>query len=147
LFVLAAGLGPLADRVSSKVLALALTAAAMCLATMILVSVSAKHAQVTGLAAVALAGCCLHVLLFAGSASLRSLAPLYAVLIGGWAFVGYIEPEPPLAGLLVLPAAPLALWVGRLLPFSHDTWRSTIVALVAVAVVLATGVAWTLLAS
>ena len=32
------------------------------------------------------------------------------VIVGGAAFVGHIDPQPPLLPLLIVPCAPLALW-------------------------------------
>jgi hypothetical protein len=40
--------------------------------------------------------------------------PAIQIAIGGIAFVACIEPDPPQYGLLLLPAAPLGVWVGEL---------------------------------
>lgn len=41
----------------------------------------------------------------------RALIPAYSTLVGGAAFVGFVEPQPPLPGFLIAACAPLALWV------------------------------------
>jgi hypothetical protein len=41
--------------------------------------------------------------------AIRALLPAATIVVGGAAFVGSIEPQPPLYGLLALPAAPLGL--------------------------------------
>ena len=42
---------------------------------------------------------------------LRSLALPYAVIVGGNAFAGYVYPSPPLCLMLLIPLAPLGLWL------------------------------------
>ena len=40
----------------------------------------------------------------------RGLIPAFMVVVGGTAFVGCIEPQQPVFAILLVPAAPLALW-------------------------------------
>jgi hypothetical protein len=47
------------------------------------------------------------------------MIPVYAVLAGGSAFVGTIEPSPPLPIILVAPAAPLVLWLFAVGPLAR----------------------------
>jgi hypothetical protein len=53
-----------------------------------------------------------------------ALLPAATIVLGGAAFVGCIEPQHPLYGLLVLPAAPLGLWLSAVRPFKSRTGRT-----------------------
>jgi hypothetical protein len=108
--LLAALLEPLAGRVPARTLLAAMALAAACVAALIAGFVSLTYARPALSAVAALAGCwvaCWFGLRFLPA---RGLGLAYAVVVGGWAFVGCIDPPRPLAGLLVAPAAPLALW-------------------------------------
>ncbi|MFO1095960.1 MAG: hypothetical protein U0992_22035 [Planctomycetaceae bacterium] len=88
---------------------LGLTAAVM--AATIAASVSLTYGQIAGLAACALGGVWTGMWLTGRDDELatRAAVPAALILIGGIAFVGCIEPEPPNYGLLLLPGAPLGL--------------------------------------
>jgi hypothetical protein len=74
--------------------------------------------------------------------------PVFAVLVGGSAFVGYIEPQPPLYGLLVLPAAPLALALVAWLPWVRSGGiRALAIEATATVLVLVAGLAIAMLES
>jgi hypothetical protein len=70
-----------------------------------------RYGQLAAMAAAALAGCLLMMAISRGSARLdvRGLVPIYALLVGGAAYVGCVEPQPPLWWLLLIPAIPLAI--------------------------------------
>jgi hypothetical protein len=110
LFLLGAALEPLAQRLSSGQLLAAFVPAAGCVAVLMAASVSVTLAQPAGAAAAALAGCWGTAYLWPDVLRGRALCLAYAVIIGGWAFIGCIEPQQPLVGLLLAPLAPLALW-------------------------------------
>ena len=73
-------------------------------------AVSLTYGQLSAAAAAALLGCSLVFSFSADPDHVRGLIPAYAAIIGAWAFVGCIEPADPVWGLLLAPAAPLALW-------------------------------------
>jgi hypothetical protein len=146
LLLLATALPPLADRMTSPWLLAQLSAVAVVVALATAVFVSLRYAQLAGLAAAGLIGCCAAAILCGQRSEPRSLIPVFAVLVGGSAFTGYIEPQPPLTGLLLLPAAPLAAWLAILLPVSRPPGAMTLLAqFAATAIALAVGIAlaWT----
>lgn len=111
LFLLAILLEPLLDRFSTVMLPAYLTMSAACLALLLAALLSIVYGQVAGIAVAALAGRTAAAYFERGPTSLRGLGLAYAVLFGGWAFVGCVEQQEPLHLLLLLvPAAPLALW-------------------------------------
>ena len=85
-----------------------LSAAALALVLAALLSI--RFGQLAGLATSALAGCMASSYLNSRSTT-RPLIPGYATLVGGLAYTGYIEPDPTLPALLLISAAPLALWL------------------------------------
>jgi hypothetical protein len=80
------------------------------------IGVSLRLAQLAAIAAGGFAGCSLAEFLSPGTStlSIRRLIPLFMVLIAGSAFVGAVEPDPPLAMLLASPATPLFTWLGAI---------------------------------
>ncbi len=111
LFLLMALIELLPNRVSPRFLALALLAAALVTTVAVTAFVSVRYGTLGGIAVAALVGCGGLFRPQQEEPSLRAAAVVYALLIGGVAFVGFVEPEPPLRGILVLPAAPVALWL------------------------------------
>jgi hypothetical protein len=78
----------------------------------------------------------------------RSLVALYGVAIGGLAFVGAIEKAPPATPLLVLPAAPLVLWLFAFGPLRRLTGVSAIaLKVLAVLLVTAAAIVWLILST
>jgi hypothetical protein len=75
--------------------------------------VSTRLAQLGALAAAALAGSWIAGFVGPrqGESPLRSLIPVFTVLVGGITFVASVEPDPPQAGLLAIPLLPLVLWL------------------------------------
>jgi hypothetical protein len=73
--------------------------------------VSVRFGVLAAMVAGALAGCWLACMFYRKSSlpDSRCVAPLFAVLVGGAAYVGGIEPQPPLWWLLLIPAIPLAI--------------------------------------
>jgi len=129
--VLASLLTALPARLQAATFAALLTAAATAVALLITAEVSMTYGLPAAIAAAALAGCFVASLLTRSASKgristrsvsegnpspalatpLRGLIPVYAVLAGGLAFVGTIEPAPPMWTIMVAPAAPLALWL------------------------------------
>jgi hypothetical protein len=93
---------------------LGITAAAV--AVMIAACVSVTYAQVAGVAACALGGVWGGVCLRQRDDELavRAALPAALTIVGGIAFVACIESERPQYGLLLLPIAPLGLWICQL---------------------------------
>jgi hypothetical protein len=110
LVLLAALLEPLFELLSARILLASLALAAACVAALIAAFVSVTYAGPAGSAASAMVGCWVVSLFGPASARVRGLGLAYSVVVGGWAFIGCIDPPKPLLGLLVAPAAPLALW-------------------------------------
>jgi hypothetical protein len=105
LFVLMVLLDAMPDRLTGRLLLGVMTLSAGALAALLAALLSIRFGQLAGLATSALAGCFLN-----PQASSRGWIPGYAVLIGGLAYVGCVEPVPPLPVLLLIPPAPLAVW-------------------------------------
>jgi hypothetical protein len=103
-------LDALPDRLLGRLFLVHLTLVAMAVAVLLAAAVSLKYGQIAGIAAAALAGCGAAAFLAKRPPATRGLIPAFAVLVGGAAFVGCIEPQPPLARMLLAPAAPLVLW-------------------------------------
>jgi hypothetical protein len=101
---------PLPTRINGKLFMSMLTVASGSVAIALAVFVSVKFGQVAGIAAAAMAGCCVASFFHNHDSTTRGLVPAFAIIVGGLAFVGYIEPQQPLKGMLPVPAAPLALW-------------------------------------
>jgi len=85
---------------------------------------SIKFAQLAAIAAASLAGCFAAACLAPQSVSqqsIRGLTSVFVVLVGGLAYVSTVEPDPPLAGFLVIPLIPLSIWLAsvvRAVPFA-----------------------------
>ena len=128
LSLLTAGLEALPDRLSGPALpALLAGVAAALMVVLVAAAVSARFAQLAGLLSGALLGCWLACLRLGELPSaIRGLAPVYATLVGGLAFVACVDKDPPLTVLLAMPAAPLALWTCAIGPASRLTGRAAI---------------------
>jgi hypothetical protein len=111
LWLLAVLIDPLPGRLpATGVVGLSALAAA-CVSALIAGFVSLVYAQPAGAAAAAIGGCWVASSFGARGAVLRGFGPVYATAVGGWGFVGCIEPQQgALYGLMVAAAAPLALW-------------------------------------
>jgi len=101
----------LAPRLSPAVLLGLLATGGAALAITLAGIVSVRFGLLAVMSAAALAGCCLASIIVRQPRplELRSAAPLYAVLFGGAAYVGCIEPQPPLWWLLLMPAVAVAM--------------------------------------
>jgi hypothetical protein len=100
----------LADRIPASVLLGTLTLAAGGLSLAVTAMSSLSYGQLLAVAAAALAGCALVAAFAKTVATVRGLGLVYAILIGGWAFVAASYPIPPKYGYLLVPTAPLLLW-------------------------------------
>ncbi len=110
LLLLSVLLEPLPARVPGRLLLALLSIVALSVAVAIAALVSLNYARVAAIAAAAIVGCCVASFFYFHESMTRGLIPAYAILVGGVAFVATIEPSRPLVGLLLAPAAPLALW-------------------------------------
>jgi hypothetical protein len=139
-------LDALPDRLLGPHASALLAAAALALAILLLVEFSIKFGQLGLIATSGLAGVWAatgwHWRPASASASARGLIPVFAVLLGGLAYVGCIDPQPPKIALLAIPASPLALWLcatgplARLRGISAAFAQSSVVLLVIVAAAL-----------
>jgi len=107
---------PLPPRIGGRLTLglLSLTAAGVALT--IAACISLTYARIAGLAACALVGVWAAAWLRRSDddGAVRAALPAIQIAIAGIAFVACIEPDPPQYGLLLLPAAPLGVWVGEL---------------------------------
>jgi hypothetical protein len=147
LVLLTALIDPLARRFSPNVVLAQLALAASAVAILVVAGAkSMVYGQLAGIAAAATAGCFLAAFLSSSRSMTRGMVSVYSVLVGGMAFVGYVEPEKPLAGMLLLPAAPAAMWLGSLGPLARLRGAAAIAVqtLLVVAVLVVGGIAiWT----
>jgi MFS family permease len=113
IFLLTACLEPLAAKERSAFFAGHLAAAAAVGAGCLAYFQSATFGQLAGIASAALAGTCAAACLTRG-VQVQGLAGVYSVAVGGCLYTGAVTPKPPMVGFLLLAAAPLGLWTGRL---------------------------------
>jgi hypothetical protein len=149
LTVLAALLAALPDRLLGSSFVGLLVMAAGAVALMVAVGVSLKYGQVAAIAAAALAGCFGASLLAVTDKCplvARGVIPVFVLLVGSLAYVGTIEPSPPIPILLVAPAAPLMLWLFAAGPMARWKGLPGIAAQsVAVGIPLAIALVWVVL--
>jgi hypothetical protein len=100
----------LAERVAPNALAASLAASSVCAAIAVAGLVSVTYGRVAGVMAAAFCGALAAGVPGQSAIAMRSILPVYAITVGGTAFVAAIEPKPPMWGLLGLPMAPLLLW-------------------------------------
>ena len=147
LLLLIALLATLPDRLLGRLLCFLLTAAAVTVALQIAIGVSAKIALVALAAAAALGGCSIAACSPRGesesaessrAAASRSLIPIFAVLIGGLAYVGTIDPlKGAVPVILLAPVAPLVLWLFAAGPLAKlQGWQAAILQICAIALPL-----------
>jgi hypothetical protein len=118
--LLAALLMPLANRLPGGALAFWLMLAAATSCVLVLSEVSETFGRLAALPAGALAGCAAAAILRkSDDVDWRGLALPYAVVVGGWAYVGAIYPTTPVWPLVAVPLAPLALWICILTPLNR----------------------------
>ncbi len=138
--LLSAALEALPDRLCGPPLIAILALVAGGAMVALAVAVSLKFGQLAGLIASGLAGCGLACLRRpnVSPAAVRGLIPPAVLLLVGVAYIGCIEPDPPVVALLFIPAAPLTLWAFAAGPLARLQGRSAIAAqVVAVAIPLA----------
>jgi hypothetical protein len=145
----------LPDRLLGPLFVSLLCVSAGATALLITIGFSLKYGQVAAIAAAALVGCLMATLLpkltrraSEGPSewldpSIRGLVPVFAILVGGLAFVGTIDPSPPMPVMLVAPAAPLMLWLFAAGPLARLNGPPAIAAqTAAVLLPLALAIAW-----
>jgi hypothetical protein len=105
----------LPERLLGRLLLAMLSISAAVLAVAIAAMVSIRLAQLAGIAAAGLAGCYVGTLRsgIPDSSTIRGLLPVFTTLICGTAFSSSVEPDPPLAWLLIVPQLPLFIWLKR----------------------------------
>jgi hypothetical protein len=146
LFALMSLLDSLPDRLFRPLFPFLLFAAASATSLVIAEPVSLQYGQVAGISAAALLGCGAAACFGISGPALRGLNPVYAVLVGGIAFSGSIEPEPAIYSILFAPLAPLMLWLCAYGPLARLAGRKAVAVQIAVVLVpLAILLAWTLL--
>jgi len=124
----------LISRLPGPLLLVQLALVAIGIAILLAVFSSLKFGQIAGIAAAALAGCAGAAAWCRSACNARGLVLGFVVILGGSAFVGYLDHQPPLTGLLLVPAAPLALWICLWGPLRRQ--RSSVAAATQTTVVL-----------
>jgi len=153
--LLTAAMTPLPNRLVGVQFLGLLAAAAAVLALLIALGFSLRFGQLAAVAAAAFAGVWLAALAMSNwprgderhpawlPTAIRGLVPVFALLIGGLAFVGTIDPDPQMPVMLVAPLAPLALWLFAAGPLARLQGLSAILAqcaAVAIPLLIAVGV-------
>jgi hypothetical protein len=134
-------LEPLSIRVPTPTWLMSLVITASFTAALIAGFVSLTYGNVAVVPAAALAGCLIGGC-FVRGAPVQGLALPFAIVIGGWAFVGTVYPQQPFYFLLGAPLAPAALWCGVSGPIARMRGVPAALArLAAVALVLAIAMA------
>lgn len=110
LVLLSVLLDPLPRRMPPAFFVGLLAVVTACVAITLATSLSLKYGQTAGIAAASLAGCCIGLLFFKDETAARGLVPVFTLVVGGCAFIGFIGHDPPKTGILVLPLAPILLW-------------------------------------
>lgn len=121
IFALVALLEPVADRIAGRGFAFWLMLAAAATGLLIMSEWSETLGRSAAIPAGALAGCGAAMLLAKPGDSPRGLVLPYAVVVGSYAYVGFIYPQLPLTPLAAVPFAPLALWLCSVGPLSRLT--------------------------
>jgi hypothetical protein len=107
----AIALAALASRLPGRGLPLWLALAAAALAALMMAEISETFGRLAAAPAGALGGCAVVSFLRGNVQEVRALALPYSVVVGGYAFTGFIYPTVPLTALLAVPLVPLLLWV------------------------------------
>jgi hypothetical protein len=116
--LLIALLDPLPGDVSPRLFNVLLWVAAVFSTGAVWASISETYGRVGAVAASAWGGMCVASWVMNSNTTSRATIPLYATLIGGLAFVGFVyPPDETIFMTMVVPAVPLVLWMfvrGRL---------------------------------
>jgi len=128
LLMLAALVQPLAARVAQATLLTAMAGTLFAVSAVIGATVSLVNGQVALIAFGAAAG---YVATFWRSATPPrplGVALVYAMLAGGWAFFGTVQPNPAKWGLLLAPFAPAMLWLSLVKPVAQLQGKALVAA-------------------
>lgn len=131
LLVITLVIQPLAPRLSAVSLLATMTITLATMATLILAMVSLTFGIFAMIAAAAFAACWAFAWRCAPPVPTAGLVLTYALLAGGWAFIGCIEPRPAEWGLLIAPLAPVALWAATKGPMAALRGKTAMIARVA----------------
>jgi hypothetical protein len=107
IFLLAVSLDFIAKAISHRALLVTLTVSASVLAVASAVFFSMQFGQMAGIAAAALGGCTVCTFFARDENIARGISLPFAVVMGGLAFVNYIDSSWNAVGILIIPAAPL----------------------------------------
>jgi hypothetical protein len=118
---LAALLLPLPERLPGAVVPSWLLVAAAATSGLILLEQSETVGRPAALPAGALAGCIAAATIVKSPVAWSGLIFPYAVVAGGYAYLGAIYPVTPLWSLLIMPIAPLALWISVVGPWAQTS--------------------------
>jgi hypothetical protein len=110
---------PLAGRLPGPAVPWWLMIAAAATSFLILLEQSETFGLPAALPAGALAGCMAAALVAKGPVEWGGVAFPYAVVAGGYAYLGAVYPMTPLWMLLIIPIAPLGLWACTLGRWAH----------------------------
>jgi hypothetical protein len=127
-------LAPLPGRVPARALHALLFVVATCVAMAVAALASLSNGTLAGLVAAAAAGVGVIGFWRPDDAALRGLLPAYCVTLAGAAFIGGIEPNPPLYGVFAIPAALLLARIWAIPPLAR--WRGAARVVLQIGVIL-----------
>lgn len=126
--LLTLSLAPLASRLPAWQLSASLLGTSAGLSLMLAWFWSETLGRAAGLAASAMAPIVLMQALGRPAGDMRALVFPWAMATAAMAFAGFVEPQPPMAGFLLVPLAPLALWLTAAGPIQKlSPWQATVV--------------------
>ncbi len=111
---IARGAESVARRQPARLMGLTVCITAVAASALIAASLSFRLGESALTTASALTGVALALLIRPDESAIRGLALPYAIGVGAWCYVAAIElppPEPPIWGLMLIPAVPLTLWL------------------------------------
>lgn len=127
MFAAAKLLETLPPRFAGRAFPFWLMVSAAAVSILLMADVSETFGTLAAMPVGALAGCSIATLLVKDVPEMRSLTLPYALVVGTYAYVGYVYPSPPLTPLLAVPAVPLALWICAVGPLSRLAgWRAIV---------------------
>jgi hypothetical protein len=114
----------LPDKVRERWLLPVFTISGVIAAVVVGAMVSTRLAQLVAISAGAFAAAAIAAkwLIKASDRSFRSLIAIFSILVGGTAWLAFVEPDPPQPMLLLVALIPLLLWCGALIrvPFARS---------------------------
>jgi hypothetical protein len=123
LAILAILIQPLPQYLSPRVVLLAMSGSALVLTGLLTAIWSLSLGKIAAIPALALLGVGFVTWFRPVESGMSGAALAYSLMVGGAAFLGCIEPDPPVWPLLAVPPAPIVLWLSAKGPLSQPLPR------------------------